>query len=75
MKYLRRVEKARFLWRDGSVLTYNLEALRQEMEKVNVGQRQEIKIVAGYYNCGFAYPSRIQRGGDREARRKRQRAK
>ena len=37
VKYLHRVDRARVLRRDGSVLTCNWEALRQEMEKIDAG--------------------------------------
>ena len=75
MKYLRRVDRARFLRRDGSDLTCNWEALRQEMEKVNACQRQQMEIAVGCCTCGVAYPSCLQCGGKHKARRQRQRAK
>ena len=39
----------------------------------DAGQRSQKGPVIGYYSCGAAYPPRIKRGGDREARRQRQR--
>ena len=49
-------------------------ALRQEKEKYDAGQRRRQGVAVGYCSCGAAYPSYAQRGGDRNARRKRQRA-
>ena len=37
LKYLHRVDRARLSRRDGSVLTCDWEALRQEMDKADVG--------------------------------------
>ena len=34
-----------------------------------------MEIVVGYCNYGAAHPSRLQRGGNREAKRRKQRAK
>ena len=73
-EYLHRLGRARFLRREGSVLTCDMVALRQEVEKDDVGQWQRLPITVGYCSCGAAYPSRVQRGGNREARRRRQRA-
>ena len=73
-EYLHRLGRARFLRREGSVLTCDMVALRQEVEKDDVGQWQRLPIAVGYCSCGAAYPSRVQRGGNREARRRRQRA-
>ena len=50
-----------------------MAALRQEMER-DVGQRRQKGTVIGYCNYGATYPSRVQRGGNRDARRKCQRA-
>ena len=69
-EYLHRLGRARFLRREGSVLTCDVVALRQEVEKDDAGQRQRSQIAVGYCSCGAAYPSRVQRGGNREARRK-----
>ena len=75
LKYLTsRSDRARFWRREGSVLEIDMVALRQEMDKENAGQRQQKGIAVRYCSCGAAYLSRVQRGGDRDARRKRQRA-
>ena len=37
------------------------------------GQRSQKGSVIGYCSCGVAYPPRVKRGGDRKARRQRQR--
>ena len=74
-EYLHRVDRARFLRRDGSVLTCNWEALKQEMDKADAGRWQRMKIAIVCYSCGAAHPSRLQRRGNREAKRQRQRAK
>ena len=37
VKHFHRVDRARFLRRDGSVITCDWEALRQEMDKADVG--------------------------------------
>ena len=74
VKYLHsRIDRARFWWREGSVLIADMVALRQAMER-GVGQRRQKGTVIGYCSCGAAYPSRIQRGGNRDARRQCQRA-
>ena len=44
------------------------------MEKINTDQQQQYGIAIGYCSCGVAYPSRVQRGGNCEARRRQQRA-
>ena len=72
-EYLHRIDRARILRREGSVITCNLAALRHEMEN-GAGHQQRSKTVVGYCSCGAAYPSHVQRGGNREARRTRQRA-
>ena len=58
--------------RVGDVLEINVEALEQRMER-DAGQRSQKGSVIGDCSCGAAYPPRIKRGGDREARRQRQR--
>ena len=58
--------------RVGDVLEIDVEALEQRMER-DVGQRSQKGSVIGYCSCGVAYPPRVKRGGDREARRQRQR--
>ena len=45
------------------------------MEKANVGQWQRSEIAIGCCSCGVPHPSHLQRHGNREARRRRQRAK
>ena len=40
MKHLHSIDRARVLRRSGCVLTYNIETLRHEMEKVDAGQQQ-----------------------------------
>ena len=73
MQYLHsRTDRARFWRREGSVLIANMVALRQEMEK-EVGQWRQKGIVVRYCNCGAAYPSWVQRGGNCDTRQKRQR--
>ena len=73
VKYLHsRIDRARFWRREGSVLIADMAALRQVMEE-EAGQRRQKGTVVGYCSCGAAYPSRVQRGGNRDARRKRQR--
>ena len=75
VKYLHsRIDRARILRREGSVITCDLAALRQVKEKQDAGQRQRQQVAVGYCSCGAAYPSRVQRGGNREVRRRRQRA-
>ena len=74
VKYLlSRVDRARFWRREGSVLIVDVEALRQAKEEDDAGQRQQQGVAVGYCSCGAAYPSHVQRGGNRETRRKRQR--
>ena len=58
----------------GGVLVCNEVALEQEMERRKAGQRRQQGVAAGYCSCGAAYPSRDKCGGDRMARRERQRA-
>ena len=75
-KYLseNRIDRTRILRKVGDVLEINLEALKQEKEKESAGQRRQKGIAVGYCSCGAAYPPRDKRGGDRLARRQRQRA-
>ena len=54
-------------------MVVNMAALWQEME-TKAGQRRQKGTIVGYCSCGAAYPFRVQRGGNRNARRKRQRA-
>ena len=75
VKYLHsRSDRARFWRREGSVVIVDMVALRQAKEKEDAGQRRQQGVAVGYCSCGAAYPSRAQRGGNRNARRKRQRA-
>ena len=75
VKYLHsRIDRARILRREGSVITCDLAALRQVKENQDAGQRQRQQVAVGYCSCGAAYPSRVQHGGNREVRRRRQRA-
>ena len=61
------------MWRKvGNVLVCDLEALKQRMEG-KAGQRSQKGSVSGYCSCGAAYPPRVKHGGDRKARRQRQR--
>ena len=74
VKYLHsRVDRARFWWREGFVLIADMVALRQEMERA-AGQWRQKGTVIGYFSCGVVYPSRVQCGGNRNAKRKHQRA-
>ena len=73
-KYLKdnRLDRTQFWRRVGDVLVCNMEALEQRMEG-DAGQRSQKGSVIGYCSCGTAYPSQVKCGGDREARRLRQR--
>ena len=72
-EYIPKVDRARILRREGSVTTCSLAALKYEMEK-SVGQQQRLKPVVGYCSCEAPYPSHVQRSGNREAGRVKQRA-
>ena len=61
------------MWREGSFLIVDKVALRQEMER-DAGHRQQKGTVVRYCSYGAVYPSHVQRGGNRNARRKCQRA-
>ena len=75
LKYLTsRSDRARFWRREGPVLEVDLEALRQAVEVEDADQRRQKGTAVRYCSCGAAYLSRAQRGGDRNARRQRQRA-
>ena len=71
-----RIERTQFWRKVGSVLVCDVEALEQAMERKTTGQWQQRQqgVAVGYCRCGAAYPSRDKRGGDRTARRRRQRA-
>ena len=74
LQYLQgRVDRTRFQRRVGSVIVIEKEALKHAME-TRAGQRQKQGVSVGYCSCGAAYPLRNSRGGNREIRRKRQRA-
>ena len=74
-EYLRnRVERTRILRKVGSVLEVDLVALEQVKKERDAGQRQYQGGTVGCCKCGFAHPPRDKRGGDRNARRQRQRA-
>ena len=47
-----------------------LELLKEE----GAGQQSQKGSVIGYCSCGAAYPPRVKRGGDRDARHMKQRA-
>ena len=75
MKYLHsRLDRARFWRREGSVVIVDVVALRQAKEKEDAGQRQQQGVAVGYCSYGAASPSRVQRGGNHNAKRKHQRA-
>ena len=75
-KYLKvnRLDRTQFWRRVGNVLVCDWEALKQAKHRRNAGQRQKQGVSVGYCSCGTAYPPRDKRGGDRMARRQRQRA-
>ena len=63
------------IWRKmGGVLAVNEEALKQVMER-KADQRSLAQPVIGCCSCGATHPSRRRRGGNRGARRQRQREK
>ena len=74
-KYLteNRLERTQFWRRVGGVLEFDEVALEQEMKR-RAGQRPQLGTVVGHVSGGAACPSRATRGGDRIARRERQRA-
>ena len=62
-----------WVWRKvGNVLAIDTEALEQSVK--DAGQQSQKRSVIGCCSCGATYPSRDKRGGDRRARRNRQRA-
>ena len=69
-----RSDRTRILREVGGVLEVNLAALEQVKMEKNAGQRQQQGVAVGCCKCGFAHPPRDKRGGDRMARRQRQRA-
>ena len=74
-KYLteNRLERTQFWRRVGGVLEFDEVALEQEMKR-RAGQRPQLGTVVGHVSGNAACPSRETRGGDRIARRERQRA-
>ena len=74
-KYLteNRLDRTQFWRRVGDVLVCDMEALELAMER-RAGQRLPNGKVVGCCRYGSTHPSRDKRGGDRIARRKRQRA-
>ena len=67
-----RLERTHFWRRVGGVLVFDLVALEQEIGK-RAGQRPRLGTVVGHCSCGAACPSQDKHGGDRIARRMRQR--
>ena len=74
-KYLteNRLERTQFWRKVGGVLEFDEVALDQELMR-RAGQRPQLGTVVGHGSDGAACPSREKRGGDRIARRERQRA-
>ena len=68
-----RIDGTRILRRVGDVLVIDTEALELVKEE-GAGQRSQKGFVIGYCSCGAAYPPQVKRGGDRDARRMKQRA-
>ena len=50
-------------------LTLDMVALKKEMEKRDAGHWQQREVAIGYCSFGAAYPSRLQRGGNRESQK------
>ena len=69
-----RVDRTRILRKVGCVLEVNMEALEQVKRERSAGQRQQQGVAVGCCRCGSAHPPRGKRGGDRNARRQKQRA-
>ena len=68
-----RIDRTRILRHVGDILVVDVEALEQSMER-DASQRSQKGFVIGYCSCGAVYPPRVKRGGDRDARRIKQRA-
>ena len=68
-----RLDRTQFWRKVGDVLVCDLEALRNSRMEEKAGQRSQKGSVIGYCSCGAAYPPRVKCGGDRKARRQRQR--
>ena len=58
----------------GCVLEVNLKALEQVKRERSAGQRQQHGVAVGCCRCGSAHPPRDHHGGNRIARRQKQRA-
>ena len=69
-----RIDRTQFWRRVGDVLVCNLVALEQVKEEKIAGQRQQQGVAVGCCRCGSAHLPRDKRGGDRIARRQKQRA-
>ena len=68
-----RLERTQFWRKVGSVLVFDSEALEQWRVR-DASQRQQQGVAVGCCRCGSAHPPRDKRGGDRTARRQKQRA-
>ena len=68
----RKIDRTRIWRKVGNVLVVDKEALEQSVK--DAGQQSQKRSVIGYCSCGATYPSRVKRGGDRQARRNHQRA-
>ena len=68
----RKIDRTRIWRKVGNVLVVDKVALEQSVK--DAGQQSQKRSVIGYCSCGATYPSRVKRGGDRQARRNRQRA-
>ena len=67
-----RIDRTQIWRKKGGVLAFSEEALAQAME-MEAGQQSPKGTVIGCCSCGATHPSRRRRGGDHDARRKRQR--
>ena len=63
----RKIDRTRIWRKVGNVLVVDTEALERSMK--DAGQQSQKRSVIGYCSCGATYPSRVKRGGDRQARR------
>ena len=68
----RKIDRTRIWRKVGNVLVVDKVALERSVK--DAGQQSQKTSVIGYCSCGATYPSRVKRGGDRRARRNRQRA-
>ena len=69
-----RSDRTRILRKVGCVLEVNMEALEQVKKERSTGQRQQQGVAVGCCRCGSAHPPQDKRGGNRIARRQKQRA-